>query len=70
MKRKINSFKTKPIWDCPSGWLGILECAPFKISGSTPLVPILVGKSKQSYMTLNGASQMGGVIDPLGLVGF
>jgi hypothetical protein len=25
-----------PIWGWPSGWLGILECAPLKVSGSIP----------------------------------
>ncbi|KEH28666.1 hypothetical protein MTR_4g009625 [Medicago truncatula] len=26
----------KPIWDWPSGWLGILEFAPPEVSGSIP----------------------------------
>ena len=31
-----NKPTTKPIWGWPSGWFGILDCAPLKVSGSIP----------------------------------
>jgi len=33
----------------PSGLFGILECAPLKVSGSIPMVPISADKSIQNF---------------------
>jgi len=55
----------------PSGWLGILEFAPPKVSGSIPSGANFGGLSP--YRACSGFKQappqVGGEIGPLGLVG-
>jgi len=57
---------SQPIWGWPSGWLGILEFAPPKVSGSIPSGANFGGLSPYS---IQRAPQVGGGIGPLGLVG-
>ncbi|KEH18138.1 hypothetical protein MTR_8g012670 [Medicago truncatula] len=35
-KQTVIISSSEPIWGWPSGWLGILEFAPPKVSGSIP----------------------------------
>jgi hypothetical protein len=61
-----------PFGVCPSGWLGILDCAPLKVLGSIPSSANFGGQvhSIHSFaLALNGPLQVGGRIGPLELVG-
>jgi len=56
----VSIYIYKPIWGWSSGWFGILEFAPLKISGSIPSNTNFGSKSIQCFtLALNGASASG-----------